>query len=276
MSKVALIDGDLIAYACAASNQVDYDFTDGDEAPARAVDHDAAICKGLAMVDQWRALSQCSRTMVLFTGKNNFRKAVLPTYKAGRGEKPIAHQAVVEAIMREHPSERIDGLEADDLLGILATTLPKYRGAVVVSLDKDLATVPGNHFNPAKDKKARVVTEAEANHAWMRQTLIGDSVDGYSGLYRCGPKNADRILGRPGSSLDSLWHHVVTAYRGKGKTEEDAVVQARMARILRREDYNRETKEIRLWHPTETIWVSLTCAENNQASALSGQTLSQP
>lgn len=265
MTKVALVDGDLIAYACASTSQRDFQFSDTDEDPARSVDVLSAINKGLAMVDDWRSRAKCKEAIVCFTGKDNFRKAVLASYKAGRGEKPEAHYAVVSAIMAEFPSQRIDGLEADDVLGILATTRPKYDSAVVVSLDKDLATIPGRHFNPHKDKKERVVTEAEANHAWMRQALIGDSTDGYSGLYRCGPKNADRILGRPGSSLDSLWRHVVAAYRTKGKTEEDAIVQARMARILRREDYNRETKEIRLWHPTETVWVSLTCVESKSS-----------
>ena len=39
------------------------------------------------------------------------------------------------------------------------------------------------------------------------------------------------------------------ASASKGYTEEDAILQARMAHILRASSYNFKTKKIRLWRP---------------------------
>jgi DNA polymerase-1 len=44
------------------------------------------------------------------------------------------------------------------------------------------------------------------------------------------------------------------AYASKGLTEDDAILQARMARILQDGDYNYATKGIRLWNPTCLYW----------------------
>ena len=40
------------------------------------------------------------------------------------------------------------------------------------------------------------------------------------------------------------------AYASKGLDEEAAIHQARLARILRDEDWNNKTKRVRLWNPT--------------------------
>jgi DNA polymerase-1 len=127
--------------------------------------------------------------------------------------------------------------------------------SVAVSLDKDLATVPGLHCNPAKGS-VRAVTEAAADRLWMTQTLTGDAVDGYGGAPGIGPaKAAKALLGR--GSLDALWRAVVETYRKVGLTEDDALTTARLARILRTGDYDKETEEVLLWHPTTPTRLSL-------------------
>lgn len=47
--------------------------------------------------------------------------------------------------------------------------------------------------------------------------------------------------------LNEMWKLVVETYKSKGFTEEDALRNARMARILRAEDYDFNNKEIKLW-----------------------------
>jgi DNA polymerase-1 len=42
---------------------------------------------------------------------------------------------------------------------------------------------------------------------------------------------------------------VVDAYLKAGLTEEDALMNARMARILRAEDWDFENNEVKLWTP---------------------------
>lgn len=144
----------------------------------------------------------------------------------------------------------MDGLEADDLMGILATT-EGYEDSIVVTLDKDLKTIPGRHYNPVKDDKPRTVTQAEADRYWLYQTLIGDSTDGYKGCPLIGPVKAEKILGTE-TSLGALWGRVEATYKAAGVGVAGCLQQARVARILRRSDYCKDTKTIRLWHPSGT------------------------
>ena len=79
------------------------------------------------------------------------------------------------------------------------------------------------------------------------QTLAGDANDGYFGVTRVGLKTAEKILNKDGVE----WQTVVNTYEKAGITEEDALLNARMAFILRDGYYNKETKEIKLWTPTQ-------------------------
>jgi hypothetical protein len=89
---------------------------------------------------------------------------------------------------------RIEGLEADDLLGIAGTDLARWGQSVIVSIDKDLETVPAFVFNPSKDRRPRQVSMAQADYRWMTQTLTGDSCDGYPGCPKIGPVKATKIF----------------------------------------------------------------------------------
>ena len=83
----------------------------------------------------------------------------------------------------------------------------------------------------------------------MYQTLIGDTVDGYYGCKGIGDKTAKKILGNIGeNSLTEMWKKVVETFIAKGFTEDDALLNARMARILHSEDYDFKKKEVKLWN----------------------------
>ena len=88
------------------------------------------------------------------------------------------------------------------------------------------------------------ITEEYADYFHLYQTLVGDTTDGYPGLKGIGDKRATALLEKEAS-----WETVVKAYEKAGETEEDALVQARLARILRASDYNFETREPILWSP---------------------------
>lgn len=150
-------------------------------------------------------------------------------------------------------------LEADDILGILATG-PWIGGEkVIATKDKDLLQIPGLHINHADlDRGVHEVTVEQGDRWHLYQTLVGDQCDGYKGCPGIGPKKAERILNELGSSLEERWIGVVTVFEERGLTEADALLQARLARICRASDWDYENKVVKLWSPP-------TKQENNDA-----------
>ena len=270
---IALIDGDIVAHRAAAGQQKTVIWEAGEE-PMIIANVAASREAAFQTIEAWMLLAKCNQAIVTFTGTHNFRKRVLPTYKAHRkGAKPFAFADTVKAVSDRWATRRVDGLEADDLMGIMATS-DKYRDAVVVTIDKDLRGVPGRHLNPIRDQAPVVVTEAEADYTWLTQVLTGDATDGYSGLPKCGPVKAAKLL-HGKASVDAMWRAIVGAYKVGGLTETDALAMARVARILRREDYDKTTKEILLWHPTTPIRIPLldSCGEPRPSTSANAPVL---
>lgn len=178
--------------------------------------------------------------------RENWRRSILPSYKAHRPgvhRKPLAYWPLREWISKTYKSACYPSLEADDVLGILAGTFP--TGTIVVSEDKDLQQIPGLLYNPNKPELGVVgITEEEADYFHLYQTMTGDAVDGYYGCPGIGPVRAKRAL------ADSMtWETVVSVYESVGLSEEDALTQARVARILRTPEYNPKTQKVLLWTP---------------------------
>jgi 5'-3' exonuclease len=187
--------------------------------------------------------------MCLSEGRN-FRYSVDPSYKKNRSgtRKPAAYYAVLRRVEDAWPSFKFDGLEADDVMGIFATRDPN---TIICSADKDMKTIPCTLWD---GKKVQKVNRSIADTWFVYQVLVGDTADGYPGLPGVGPKKADTIIKaavkeREGTLMENLWAHVKDAYEQRGLTEADAIKQARLARILRNEDWDAEKKEPILWTP---------------------------
>jgi DNA polymerase-1 len=79
---------------------------------------------------------------------------------------------------------------------------------------------------------------------------MGDPADGYKGIPGVGLKRAAKILDQAeDGEPQEFWSLIVEAYEARGLTEDDAILNARMARILRWEDYDYDNKEVKLWTP---------------------------
>lgn len=180
--------------------------------------------------------------LMCFTDDNNFRKTILPSYKANRigKRKPVCYRGVKEWVFENYNTYQRTNLEADDCIGILATLKPN---TIIISGDKDFKSVPGRFFNYRKDELYEI-SEDEADYWHMFQTLIGDTADNYSGCPGIGEKTAQKILADGHS-----WANIVAQFEKKGLTEHDALTQARVARILRKEDYDFKNKAVKLWEP---------------------------
>ena len=241
--KLLLIDGDIILYKAASASEQEMRWDDDTwtlqtnmaEAKAEVDRHITNITKALSS----------KKLKVFFSPSHTFRHDLWPAYKANRKDKrkPLGIGELKEWMMEEYNSELYPNIEADDAIGIWATEEPESR--VAVSIDKDFATLPITLYNPDKDI-LRVIPKEEADHFHLVQSLMGDSTDGFSGIKGCGPMTAKKLLEKNGAT----WQTVVDAYEAKGFTEDDALMTARLARILQHGDYDFTTNEVTLWNPT--------------------------
>ena len=88
--------------------------------------------------------------------------------------------------------------------------------------------------------------EKEDGAKWhLIQSLAGDQTDGYAGLSGVGVKRATTLFESKGYS----WKTVVEAYEEKGFTEEHALLNARLARILTVNDYDFNRRKPIPWTP---------------------------
>lgn len=183
-----------------------------------------------------------------FSDRENFRKELNPTYKGNRAgvRKPVGFKPFRESIIEKYDGIIKPKLEADDVIGILATK--PGTDFIIVSDDKDLRTVPGAHLI---DGYVVNIGESEATMKFFTQVLTGDQADGYPGCPGIGEKTAEKIFAsvNPMMYPSAYWQAIVNTYIKAGLTEEDAIMQARMARILRWTDWNSATQEVRLWNP---------------------------
>lgn len=248
MKLTAILDGDIIAYQAATGAEKPVNWGEG-HWTLHAYEQDVQEALENALATLTEDLG-CDRVIVCLTDGVNWRKDVLPSYKENRAEvrKPMLLPWARQWLLENRETFLRPTLEGDDIMGILATHPKLVRGdRVLVTIDKDLKTIPGQHYH-LRDKKHFTVGADEAARWHMLQTLTGDTTDGYKGCPGVGPKKAEAIL-EGATGYAELWPRVVAAYERAKLTAEDALVQARVARILQHTDYNFNKKEVILWEP---------------------------
>ena len=235
-SPTLLIDADYFVYRAAQSAEDELEF----DSETTFVVGD--FNKGKSIVKQ-SIKDLCTRfdtdkVLLTFTDTTNFRKSVEPTYKGNRTKrKPCGYKKLKKWAMSTWKSIQKPGLEADDVCGILATN-GKLDNFVLISPDKDMQQIPCRIY----DLKTEYTQTPElAERKLYEQCLTGDSTDGYSGAPGFGPKRAGVVLDKVQSPSD-YWPAVVEAYESVGCTEEDALRNLRLARILQAEDWDAEAQ----------------------------------
>ena len=244
MKRKLLIDGDILIYKIATMNEVDTHWGNG----LWTLHCDENICKTQvdSTIDDLLEDLQADDYVIALTDKTNFRKDVLPSYKDNRKSKrkPMVLNALREYVMDKHKAIIYKGLEADDVLGILATT-PHNDERVIVSIDKDLKQIPA--LISRDGKTIEKISKKDADYWFMVQTMAGDSTDGYSGVPKVGVKTAEKILGDNNVPLLELWKKVLATFDKAGYSKKEALQQARVAHILTNKDYNKKTGKVKLW-----------------------------
>lgn len=244
-----LIDADILLWKHLAAHETEIEW--GNDIWTLHTDLRAARASMLDAVHVWMDELDASKLYFAFSGSSNWRLKVLPSYKSNRAKtrKPMGYAQMRQWLCDLFPHDWQPELEADDLLGLAATgTRVKAGRKIIVTIDKDLRTVPGDHYNPDHPEwEVTTITPEEADYNHMLQTLAGDATDGYKGCPGIGAKGAERVLDRG----EPLWTSVVAAYETAELGAGDALVQARVARILRSGEYDFRSGNVKLWEPPE-------------------------
>jgi len=237
-----LIDADYIVYKCCAAQEDEIDWGDDvimvTSRYSEAYNH---VKRDLNKIKN-EFLWDTPELVLFFSDSKNFRKEIFPAYKGHRNrKKPCGYRRVIDDLAKEFTLIRTPTLEADDAMGIYAT---QYPGNVICSPDKDMRQIPGLLY----DMKETVTIDPEEGRRWhLIQSLAGDQTDGYAGAPGFGIKRAVTLFEEDGYT----WESVVKAFASKELSEDIALQNARLARILTVNDYDFTKNRPILWDPTD-------------------------
>jgi len=233
-----LIDADFIVYKSCAANESEIDFGEDVIVVTSKFSkaYDMVMRELYSIAD---CMGQFDDSILFFSDSKNFRKTLAPSYKGHRNrKKPCGYKRVINQLREDFPVIVYPEMEADDALGIYATRQP---GNIICSPDKDMRQIPGELFDLTNP--VTTITQEEGERWHMIQTMAGDCTDGYSGIPGIGVKRADALLTEKGCT----WETVLQAFEAKEMTEDDFLLNARLAKILQYENYPND--RIELWNP---------------------------
>jgi DNA polymerase I len=242
-----LIDADVVAFRGSLAGETVTDWGEGNittelDLGKATANVDRSIRSIVRTVKKYMEFTKKPNVIMAFSDKVNFRKTLYPLYKANRTKpKPQLYKSTRQHIEANYQCKTLPTLEGDDVLGILATSM---ENAVVCSIDKDMATIPNTVFFNFDNHKQTFehTTPEKAQYFHYFQCLIGDTADNYKGCPGIGKVKAKKALDE-----ECSWEQVVKLYESKGQTEEEALLMARVAKILTKEYY--VGGKIRLWTP---------------------------
>jgi len=250
-SPTLLIDGDMAVYKATISAEREVRWSEDPDSDLWILWTDLARAKLWFENHIYRLEQQtgASGSVIFLSGSTNFRKDIYPEYKANRADKrkPLGFTEFRGWVMDNFAHHLTDGIEADDAMGIAATD-KTFSNPVIVSDDKDLQQIPGYLL---RQGDVVHITPASANFYFLLQVLMGDATDNYPGCPGIGPKKAhDALMKSP------TWDTVLGLYEKAGLTLADAVLQARIARILQAEDWDNINQKVKLWNPSSKMAIS--------------------
>ena len=200
-----LIDADMLVYTACCSSEFDCKFNEYQH--VLLSDECAALDYIAAKLEEYQSITgDRGKIIMCFSDYPTFRHEVYSEYKANRigKRKPLAFKDVAEAVRRYHDVAVYPNLEADDVMGILATE-EVHPTRVIVSGDKDMKTIPCILL---RNGDLETISEKRADRNWMSQVLQGDRTDNIPGLVGVGPKTAEKILG-DSETLSDMWDKVI-------------------------------------------------------------------
>lgn len=194
---IALIDGDIVAYRCAASCERTVD-----KVRICVADEATALLRTEQLMQTIIHSTQADKYRCFLSPHKNFRYAVYPKYKANRDDTidPVHREACKQYLYEQWNAEVFDGYEADDALAWSQTQAEyegegfnQHEGTVICSIDKDLKQVPGKYYNFVNETWTDT-NEVQGLSTFYQQVLIGDRTDNLFGIDGIGQKKAAKYL----------------------------------------------------------------------------------
>ena len=235
-----LIDADFIVYKACAAAETEVNFGD-DVILVTSHFSDAYNATQRELTKLKNKFGTFTTLILFFSDSKNFRKKIQADYKGHRNrKKPCGYKRVINKLKEAYEVIIMPTLEADDSMGIYSTKNP---GNIICSPDKDMRQIPGKLYNMAE---STLISEEDGAKWHLIQSMAGDQTDGYGGVPGIGIKRAETLFNEHGYT----WKTVVQAFEDKGLTEEEALVNARLARILTVNDYDFIKRQPIPWTPT--------------------------
>lgn len=217
MSRLALIDGDVIRYQIGYATQRKIYKVNGQQFLSLKELHEydplipVSCCEITIVKDIREAVfhtvekfilnilerSKSDDCKIYLTGEGNYREqvATIRPYKGNRqSDKPLNYKLIEKYLLHKYDTEIINGAEADDALGWHQMKTGHGPSTCICTVDKDLNTIPGWHYGWKTDKLYKVTPE-EAVRFFYTQLITGDSVDNIEGAPGLGEKSVKQILG---------------------------------------------------------------------------------
>ncbi len=234
--RVALVDGDIIAFRASASCK-------GDDPP------EIANIRADKLINQIIESTQVDDVKVFISGQRNFRYDLYPLYKANRkSTEPPHRQSCKEFLVVEWNGRVSDGYEADDAIAIEHTRLTKKGLApVICSIDKDFQQLAGEFYNFVSEDSF-FVTELQAKRTFYKQLVLGDKSDNIPGFDGKARQKPTKVIQYHHELIDGaetdveMYNQCLDAFcESGGQTEDDLILTAKLCYLLRHEDD--------VWHP---------------------------
>lgn len=206
------------------------------------------------------------------------RHEKFPEYKAQREDMPEELAAALPGVKRlckafHIPVLEVDGYEADDLIGTLATRAAKDGfETYMVTPDKDFAQLIGPStfmWKPGKQGADReIIGLDQLPGIWGVENphqiidllgMMGDSVDNIPGIPGIGPKTAQKLIAQFGSLEEVL----ANTTQLKGKQKENVETHAELARL------SKELATIIVDAPINTAWDDLKLTDRDDEAVRS-------
>ncbi len=247
--KSLLIDGDRLASLYSARGE--------GEVRTSAVHNVHALEEKTIMeisqiIGDWTARFQTESVEIALSDTAHFRLRLFSDYQlysqiATRDSR--LYQALIQYLKHNHSCLRYPGLESIDVLGVWATSpYPMNEPRLMISTNPNLTMIPGNGWNP-KLKNPLTTSRYLADLEFFKQALCGRPADNFEGCPGVNLEKADALLAPFRDAVEEyredyegwkagIWKMVVETYIKAGKTTDDALFCAQLARICRYTDYD--------------------------------------